>query len=83
MAFLEIAPKLGRMQKEVFNLLKEGEFTNSEIAARLGWTINRTTPRTNELVKKEYAEEASRRKCSITGRKCIAWKIKTNGTFNY
>lgn len=42
----------------------------------LGWEINRITPRIFELREKKLVVEASKRKCKVTGRTAIAWKVK-------
>lgn len=76
LAYLEIKTKLGEKQQRVLETLKElGEATNSELAEQLGWSINRVTPRTNELVKAYKVTQAGKRNCNITGKKCIAWRI--------
>jgi hypothetical protein len=50
--------------------------TNAEIADKLGWAINRVTPRCNELRRLELVLDAGRRKCRITGSNAHAWKAK-------
>jgi len=77
-AYKEIKKTLGQRQAIVLNIFEFVPYaiTNSEIAARLEWTINTVTPRTNELVKKGLLKEDGKRKCTITGRTAIAWRIK-------
>lgn len=72
----EIEPTLGERQKKVLELFGTQTLTNSEIATRLGWSINRVTPRVFELRQAGKLEEAYKRICSITGRRVIAWKLK-------
>lgn len=82
----EIRPKLGEKQEAVRQLLlayPEG-LTNAEIGELLEWTINRVTPRTNELVHFKDANgrpnpvliDAGIRKCRVTGRTAHVWKLK-------
>jgi len=68
---------LGITQAKVFNTLfySLAPMTNDELSLRLGWTINRVTGRTNELVKKGLVKEAHKKKCA-NGRTAIAWRIK-------
>lgn len=73
----EVKPTLGDRQKIIYEVLKSGSnFTNQEVADRLGFQINTVTPRMNELVKLGVVELATKRKCNRTGRTCCAWKIK-------
>lgn len=77
-AYDEIQDKLGEKQQIVFDCFKKhGDMTNMELADRLGWSINRVTPRTYELVNKiKYVVEVERRPCLITGRTSIVWGVK-------
>ena len=69
--------KLGRMQQEVFNTLKQfGNMTNTELSGLAGLPINCVTPRMNELVKDGFVEGKQKRRCKITGRKAIEWGLK-------
>lgn len=75
----EIRDNVGKKQKDVLDIFiwsREGELTNSEIAKHLEWPINTVTPRVFELRKLKLLEEAKKRKCRITGRQAIAWKLK-------
>lgn len=73
--FNEVAPTLGARQIKVLECFEQGdELTNSEIAARLDWSINRVTPRVFELRKQGLLSEATKRTCRITGRTVIAWR---------
>lgn len=77
-------PTLGERQRAVLDeLRKQANMTNSEIAASLHVPINTITPRTHELVKMKKVVEACRRECRVTGRTCIAWKIKSSTTTPY
>jgi len=73
----EVRPKLGEKQAAVRRLLlayPEG-LTNAEIGQLLGWTINRVTPRTGELVQMRAAKDAGRRPCRVTGNMAHVWKL--------
>lgn len=62
--------------KRVFEAIKElGEACNLDIAYKLQWSINRVTPRTNELVKMKIVTEAKRDITPRTGKKVIFWKV--------
>jgi predicted ArsR family transcriptional regulator len=52
LAYDKIKDKLGEKQQIVYEALKElGSATNDQIAAKLGWPINRVTGRVTELRK--------------------------------
>jgi len=77
LAFREIKPKRHTAHEAIINLL---EITvrppsNSEIAKSLGWSINRVTPRVNELVKKGLVVDAGKRKCTVTGMLVHVWAL--------
>ncbi len=75
--FNEVAPTLGARQIRILEVFERGgEFTNSEIAAELEWSINRVTPRVFELRRVGILEEAGRRECRITHRTVIVWRAK-------
>jgi len=80
-AYLEVKPRLGEKQKEVYRLLKNAtrvgfDMTNMEIAQALKWSINRVTPRVYELRQAGLVVLSRKRKCGVTGRRAMAWKIK-------
>jgi hypothetical protein len=50
--------------------------TNAELAAQLGWTINRVTPRILELRTMGLVLDTGRRTCTITRSSAHAWKAK-------
>lgn len=86
--FNEICPTLGARQIKVLEAFERGEsLTNSEIAERLQWSINRVTPRVLELRKMCLVEDGGLRTCRITGRTVNTWRAKTSAprlepTFN-
>jgi hypothetical protein len=55
---------------------------NNPTLMALRWSINRVTPRTNELVKSGKVVVGSRRECRVTGPRCIAWKCASAPTGN-
>ena len=66
---------LGAKQKEVLDALRFfPDATNAEIAARLGWPVNRVTPRTGELIKIGLIFKVERRTCKATNG--TAWSLK-------
>ena len=77
-AYENVKKELGYKQLKVFYYLNEHiSATNTEIANGLGLPINTITPRVFELRQKELVVEKEKRKCFITHRQAIAWKINT------
>lgn len=76
----EVQQKLGDKQASVMEVFENAgrNITNSELAFLLGWTINTVTPRVYELRKMGKLEKDEYRKCGMTGRNVIAWKLKLN-----
>ncbi len=65
---------LNARQAEVMGALKElGEASDQEIAERLGWTINRVTPRRGELEEMHLVVRA-RLKIGPFGHKVSVWR---------
>ena len=76
-AYSRIKKELGSRQQEVYDgFLGNGTCTNLELSRSLGIPINQITPRTNELVKLGFVTEDEKRRCSVSGRKAIAWRVK-------
>jgi len=77
LAYREIEPKIPTAQHVILHLLEMSirPLSNSEIAKHLGWSINRVTPRVNELVKKGKVEDAGKRKCTVTGKLVHVWGV--------
>lgn len=67
-------PTLGQRQAVVLRALEAlGAATNSELAQKLDWTINRVTPRVYELRKAGKVTDDGKRPCKITGRVAYVW----------
>jgi DNA-binding MarR family transcriptional regulator len=67
-AYALATQNLGAKQKQVLDALRFfPDATNAEIAARLGWPINRVTPRMKELREQGLVLEAGRPTCKVTG----------------
>ena len=76
-AYARAVQNLGAKQKEVLDALRYfPDATNAEIAVRLGWPVNRITPRILELRKMELVFDAGRRRCKVTGSTAHCWKAK-------
>lgn len=76
-AYESISPNLGEMQWEVYNALKDlGVANNKILSLKLGWDINRVTPRVNELVKANLVIEDSKRPDPKTKRMTIFWRVR-------
>ena len=66
-------------QKEVLQVFKkhsDQSFTNMELANELGWSINRVTPRTNELRKMGLLQTVGKRACRVTGNTAYAMELR-------
>ena len=73
-AYKEIEITLGFKQIQVLYAFNDNKYyTNSELADKLGWSVNTVTPRVFELRAKNRLEKKYKRKCRITGRTAIAW----------
>jgi hypothetical protein len=70
-----------RQRFAYYELSKVSDYTNSELAARLGWAINRLVPRIHELRELGLVVESKRRECRVTGFQAIAWKINRGTLF--
>lgn len=67
---------LGERQSYIYGAIKwMGNPTNLEISHRTKIPINQVTPRTNELVKKGLVISFEKRKCMVSGRMAISWRI--------
>lgn len=68
---------LGAKQKDVLDALRFfADATNAELGERLGWPVNRITPRILELRRMDLVLDAGRRKCKVTGSCAHAWRAK-------
>ena len=77
MAYEEIKDTLGDKQKLVYDMLKGlGSANNMIIAKKLGWDINRVTPRVLELRQRGLVIKDSMRVCPITKRVTWFWRVK-------
>lgn len=80
-AYKEMKDKIGTRQKEVLEEIRRmqnqgKDTTNMELSYSLNREINTITPRVLELRKAGKVELSTKRKCKITGREVMAWKIK-------
>ena len=75
-AFMKLK-NVAESQRQVLDVLKFlTNATNAELAAKLGWPINRVTPRVKELREKGLVLDAGKRICQITRGTAHAWKSK-------
>jgi len=66
-AYKKVLPELPECRLKVYKSLKYLEYaTNSMIAQNLGWSINRVTPRTNELRKMKLIKISHTSWCPVT-----------------
>lgn len=76
LAYEEVKIDLGDRQLLVYNKLKELEYANNLILSRfLDLPINSITPRVLELRKKGLVVADGVRKCPITKRASIFWRV--------
>lgn len=74
----EVQPTISARQIRVLEVFENGgNFTNSELAARMQWSINRITGRVKELRDKGILEDAGKRECNETHREVHAWRLKS------
>jgi hypothetical protein len=75
-SYRRIIPQLGERQRSVFKAFAfYGRKTDLEIANLLGKDANFVRPRRNELVRVGLMERCPARKCSVSGRMAITWRV--------
>ena len=73
----ESLDKLNHKQKMVFDIIKNKQpCTDQQIAAYLGWPINRVTPRRGELEKGGVIVDAGK-VMTASGRRAHCWRVKS------
>lgn len=76
-AYQQISNTLGAMQEKVLGLYQSmPESTDMEVGRASGLTENQVRPRRNELVKKGFLFHYGTRKCSVTGKTAMTWKVR-------
>lgn len=76
-AYATIVPDLNYKQSMVMQVFEDGNsYTDREIGERLGWAINKVTPRVGELIRKGKIEASAT--VEQEGRKCRACSIVLN-----
>lgn len=77
-AYEDIKHNLGEKQLAVYNALKDLESANNKILAKkLGWEINRVTPRVLELRELGLVEKHSMRPCPFPpNRVTWFWRVR-------
>lgn len=75
-AYREIKPDLSPKQEELYKLLKSAKrpACDLEISKALGWSINSTTGRRNELVDMNKVQEAFKDINPATGKRVCYWR---------
>lgn len=79
MAYDTIKHLLSEKQLQVLTVFirnPDRSYTNMELAEELGWSINRVTPRTNELRRLGLLITVGKRACKVTGRTAYAMEEK-------
>ena len=80
-AFDNVKEKLNASQSAILDVFYEEplifDWTNTEIAQKLGWSINRVTPRVLELRQAKMLGLMMPRKCKITNYRAMAWRLRT------
>ena len=72
-AYEEVCETLGARQTAVLAAL-DIPMTNTELAKKMGYAINRITPRIFELRELGLVRRETKRPCKITGRMAIVWR---------
>ena len=74
-AYQSIRGKLNHNEQIVFDQLQvSGGCTNEKLSDLLGWSINRVTGRTNNLVKKGFVKKVGKEP-GISGRMANVWGV--------
>lgn len=82
--FSEVTPTLGDRHVCVVQCLRSlGVASNMELSQVLGWSVNRVTPRVNELRKQGVIVYHSHRCCQVTGRMVMTWTLQKNFEVKY
>jgi hypothetical protein len=77
-AYEAVKPKRLTKQEIVWRMLRhEGDATDRELAARLGWPINTITPRRGELVAAGRVVAVRETKDQGTGVRVVVWRAVT------
>jgi hypothetical protein len=80
-AFESIKHKISEAQQSILKVFHENpnvrDWTNTELAVKIGWSINRVTPRVHELRQLGILEKSGQRNCRITGYTAISWRIRS------
>jgi hypothetical protein len=66
----------GKQQKIYDTMYLRDDWTNTEIAEKLGWAINRIVGRVFELRQMGLVVESCKRICDVTGMVVTAWRVK-------
>jgi len=75
-AYDVIKPKLGDMQKQIYNIIKlNPHVSNHDISRILGWEINRVTPRVKELRNMGLVVSYCTKIDRLTKRRVMCWKV--------
>lgn len=80
-AYHEAQVKINEKQQRVLQIIKgfttfKGKVNDAEIAEKLGWPINRVTPRRGELLEAGVVESAGKHLDPITKRTVNYWRVK-------
>ena len=78
-AYREIQPFLNKRCNQVLAIFEANPdltHTDKELSVLLHWPINCVTPRRGELVRDGLLEKAGTRRCPLTRKKCVTWRLK-------
>lgn len=79
-AYRAVKPTINRRQQQILRVFSNRSvftnWTNREIADELGWDACQVTPRVGELRKKMVLEYDCTRKCTVTGYRAMAWRLR-------
>jgi len=76
--YTKVLPFLNNKQRAIMIFFlnhKNCNFTNAELSDKIGWSINRITPRVLELRNLGKLELACRRICTVTQNGACAWEL--------
>ena len=75
-AYKVLKPDLGNLQQIVYTIIQKNPgLCNHEIAKKLGWEINRVTPRVKELREKGLVINGGHKTDPLTSRNVMCWSV--------
>lgn len=71
-----VRDRVGRLQQQCLQALKDAALTVHEVAERIGETVPSTQPRISELVQLGKVVKTTLRRANVSGRSATVWMAK-------